>query len=89
MFATIQKWGNSQGIRIPKILLDALGMRENDRVEIVQNGDMFSVKKASTLQHRSLEERLTEFYGKPIEEIERIAGDTEFDWGEPKGAEEW
>ena len=24
-----QKWGNSQGIRIPKAFLDALGMMEN------------------------------------------------------------
>ncbi|RAZ46220.1 AbrB family transcriptional regulator, partial [Klebsiella oxytoca] len=28
MYATIQKWGNSQGLRIPKALLDALGLRE-------------------------------------------------------------
>lgn len=32
MYATIQKWGNSQRLRIPKVLLDALGLRENDRV---------------------------------------------------------
>lgn len=31
MQATIQKWGNSQGIRIPKAFLEALGIRENDR----------------------------------------------------------
>ena len=36
MYATIQKWGNSQGLRIPKALLDAIGLRENDRVELVQ-----------------------------------------------------
>ena len=30
MQATIQKWGNSQGIRIPKAFLDALNMAEND-----------------------------------------------------------
>ena len=29
MYATIQKWGNSQGLRIPKALLDAVGLREN------------------------------------------------------------
>jgi antitoxin MazE len=27
MQATIPKWGNSQGIRIPKAFLDALGMK--------------------------------------------------------------
>ena len=35
MYATVQKWGNSQGIRIPKTLLDTLGIFENDRVELV------------------------------------------------------
>ena len=30
MQAAIQKWGNSQGIRIPKAFLDALNMAEND-----------------------------------------------------------
>ena len=34
MQATIQKWGNSQGIRIPKAFLEALGMKENDVVEL-------------------------------------------------------
>lgn len=34
-----------------------------------------------------LEKRLTEFYKKPIEEIDRIEGEKEVDWGEPVGAE--
>lgn len=34
MQATIQRWGNSQGIRIPKAFLEALGMAENDLVEL-------------------------------------------------------
>ena len=33
MLAQVKKWGNSQGLRIPKALLDAVGLRENDRVE--------------------------------------------------------
>ena len=35
MQATIQKWGNSQGIRIPKAFLEALGMMEKDRKSVV------------------------------------------------------
>lgn len=38
-------------------------------------------------KHKTLEERLTAFYGKPLDEIERIDNE-EVDWGEPKGAEE-
>ena len=32
--AKIAKWGNSQGIRIPKTLLDALGFTDNETVEL-------------------------------------------------------
>ena len=46
MYATIQKWGNSQGLRIPKPLLDALGLRENDRVELTQTDEGIQIKKA-------------------------------------------
>ena len=43
MYATIQKWGNSQGLRIPKALLDAVGLKEHDRVELVQMDDLFQL----------------------------------------------
>lgn len=88
MYATIQKWGNSQGLRIPKPILEALGIRENDRVELVPSGDTLTIKKATTDRHKSLEERLTAFYGKPVEEIERIPGG-EVDWGKAEGHEAW
>jgi len=32
--AKIVKWGNSQGIRIPKTLLDTLGFTDNETVEL-------------------------------------------------------
>ena len=68
MYATIQKWGNSNGLRFPKALLDAIGLKENDRVELIQSADAITIKKASPTQHKTLEERLTAFYGKPIEQ---------------------
>ena len=89
MYATIQKWGNSQGLRIPKALLEALGLRENDRVELSQSSDAITIRKAVKTPHRPLEERLTSFYGKPIDEIERISGDHEINWGASEGAEVW
>lgn len=89
MYATIQRWGNSQGLRIPKVLLDALGLRENDRVELIQSEDGIQIKKTATTQHRSLEERLTAFYGKSVNELGRIESEPEVDWGKPEGAEAW
>ncbi len=87
MYATIQKWGNSQGLRIPKALLDALGLRENDRVELTQADGGIHIKKAAAV-HRTLEERLVAFYGKPIEEIGRMDVQ-ELDWGKAEGDEVW
>lgn len=46
MQATIQKWGNSQGIRIPNVYLDAIGMSENDCVELEILDDTIIIKKA-------------------------------------------
>ncbi len=88
MYATIQKWGNSQGVRIPKALLDSLGIFENDRVELMQQQDSIIMKKVKTLQHKTLEERLTAFYGKPIEQIPQLS-DEEVDWGKAEGVEAW
>lgn len=82
------KWGNSQGLRIPKALLDAVGLKEHDRVELVQMDDGINIRRASSIPHRTLEERLTAFYGKPIDQIDRIEAE-ELDWGKAEGSEAW
>ena len=66
MYATIQKWGNSLGLRIPKPLLDALGIHENDRVELLSDHDSITIRKVSAPAHKTLEERLTAYYGKRL-----------------------
>jgi antitoxin MazE len=88
MYATVQKWGNSNGIRIPKAFLEALGIRENDQVELLQESDSITIKKAAKVSHKTLEQRLTAYYGKPIEQIERIPTE-EVDWGKAEGHEVW
>lgn len=55
MYTTIQKWGNSQAIRIPKTILEMAQLKENDRVEIqVQDGNLLIIpnKKRKTLAER-------------------------------------
>ena len=86
MVTTIQKWGNSQGIRIPKAFLVSLELKENDTVELSQREDSIVIKKAQP--HKTLEERFEEFYGCPFEEIQRVKIE-ETDWGKPEGTEEW
>ena len=89
MVASVQKWGNSLGIRIPRIILDAASIAENDKVELEQNGETITIRKLAPTVHRSLEERLVAFYGKPIEAIASVDSSAEYDWGSPKGDEIW
>ena len=88
MYATIQRWGNSQGLRIPKAMLEAIGLRENDRVELTQEEDGIRIQKLPQARHRTLEERLTTFYGKPLEQIGTVESE-ELDWGSAEGTEVW
>ena len=83
MTSTIQKWGNSQGVRLPKSILDELFLHENDRVEIIAENETIVIKKATRRRRAemSLEKR-----------FEGYSGDykcVEYDWGEPLGKEVW
>ncbi|MCL2343835.1 MAG: AbrB/MazE/SpoVT family DNA-binding domain-containing protein [Firmicutes bacterium] len=94
MITTIQKWGNSQGVRLPKVILEAVFLEENDPVEIVAENDSIIIRKPARKRRakRSLEERLEVFYQKPIDEIladDDLYAPTEVDWGKPVGKEVW
>lgn len=56
MESRLQKWGNSDGIRIPSSFLKALNLKTNDIVNIVQEEDkiIISVPKKKKI---SLKER--------------------------------
>ena len=88
--ATIQPWGNSQGLRIPKSTLQSVGFAVSDRVELVPAENELVIRKATPQKrHRTLRERLEEFYGLPFDEIQRSASEPEIDWGPPVGEEIW
>ena len=88
MNATIQKWGNSHGIRLPKWILDQLKIRENDNLEISVTEDAIIMKKSAP-KHKNIVERLEEFYQKPIEQIAELESTDEIDTGSPIGDEVW
>ena len=75
MVTTMQKWGTSLGVRIPKTILSNLGIKENDKVEIQNQGNGIFIKKALTDL-----DMLFEGY-----EGDAICG--EFDFGEDVGVE--
>lgn len=81
MTTQIKPWGNSQGIRLSKELLQLAGFQTDEVLEIELVDGNLVLKKAQK-KHRTLEERAQEYGGKlgPYEE---------FNWGEPVGRERW
>ena len=73
----IRSWGNSQGIRIPKNILEKMNLKTSDVLEMEIKDDTIVLRKQ--FAHKSFEERLAEFGG----EISVC----DFDWGEPAGRE--
>ena len=70
MTATLQKWGNSNGIRIPKQILIDLDIKVNDKLLISSVNDEIIIKKDK--KHKTLKDRLEEFYKKPISKIKKL-----------------
>ena len=81
MQAQVREWGNSQGIRLPKDILQEANVEINDMLEVKVSDGMIMLVK--TFRHqKSLEERAAEYNG-------RLMLDGEYDWGEPVGREVW
>lgn len=67
MYGTITKWGNSQGIRIPKGALVAARLQENDDVEIIADRETITLRKLR--RPKSLDELFAGYHGdyQPVE----------------------
>lgn len=61
MLSKVQKWGNSNGVRIPKIYLDELGISTNDEVDIVLENKKIIVTKKSL--KCNLKQRINKYDG--------------------------
>ena len=81
MKTTIVKWGNSQGVRLPKHLLESANINEQDTLEIVTEKQSIIIKKCTQPSYKSIRERFQGF-SEPYEE-EMV------DWGRPMGKEIW
>ena len=88
MKTTITKWGNSQGIKIPEAILKDIHLKENDSVDITLENEKIIIKKINVKEHKTLEERLIEFYGENYMDYAKI-DEEEIDWGKPVGEEFW
>ena len=80
MQAQVKTWGNSQGIRLSKEILQAANITVDDVLDVkVSNG---AIMLAKSFRHKTLEERASEFGGK-------LNLDGEFNWDDPVGREVW
>jgi antitoxin MazE len=42
---TLQKWGNSIGVRLPKPMLEQVGLREGAQVDVLVEGDHLVIRR--------------------------------------------
>jgi antitoxin MazE len=82
MLAKIQKWGNSQGLRLTKSLLADAQLEVGDEVDIRVKDGMMIVAPAKKIRGKH---RLEDLVARISENYQ--AG--EVDWGEPVGKEIW
>ena len=76
----LQKWGNSDGIRIPSTILKSLNLRTNDILDIKEEGDKIILTKSKN-KKISLKERFDKYNKEDLAK--------EFIWDEKVGREVW
>ena len=78
MEVKVQKWGNSNGVRIPIETMKELNIKTGDVLSLIQEDDKIIIRK---IKKKTLKEMFEEYKGdyRP----------TELDWGKPVGREIW
>jgi antitoxin MazE len=82
MMTKVQKWGNSQGVRVPLRLLEEVRIGVGDEVDVtIQDGTIVISPSQRVRGRYRLEDLLAQMPEgyEPAEE----------DWGPPIGREEW
>ncbi len=82
MLAKIQKWGNSQGLRLAKHLLADARLDVGDEVDISVKDGVMIVKPAKRSRGRHSLQDL-------VSRIPKDYEPGEVEWGEPVGREAW
>lgn len=94
MEATLKKWGNSQGVLIPKSLCEYLGITIGDRLEVNEEQGAITMRPAKKQFTRSHKLTATELFANWDEGYQPPADwdsrGAEVDWGAPaKGEMPW
>lgn len=80
MEVQVKSWGNSQGVRMSKEVLQEANIAVNDILDMKVVNGMITLTKPN--RHKTLEERAKKFNGE-------LNLDGEFQWGESVGREVW
>ncbi len=80
METTIQKWGNSLAVRLPKSVTQKLALRAGRHVRVYEEGQEVIIAPARE-QEKSLKDLLAMITPANIH--------AETDWGKPRGREVW
>jgi len=82
MVTKIQKWGNSQGLRLPKRVLEDARISVGDDIDVTTRDGVIIIAPVRRVRgKRNLQELVSQ-----IPKNYEIA---EIDWGEPVGREVW
>lgn len=58
----VSKWGNSLAVRLPAAVVEVMGLKEGDNIEIVVADDQFAVRRKPT--NLELLKRLRKYRGR-------------------------
>ena len=82
MIVKVQKWGNSQGIRLSKEILHQANILIGDELEVVTTEDQLVVKPVYKIRGKYKIEDL-------VAKLPANYQVEELDWGKPVGMEVW
>lgn len=80
MEVVLQKWGNSNGIRIPSSVIKELDLKTGDKIELKNDGEIITLSKRAK-KNILLEEKFNKYKGPNLAK--------EFKWDEAVGKEIW
>ena len=82
MLTKVQKWGNSQGLRLTKAFLTKAGIHVGDEVDVSVEEGRIIVEPVSKVRNRyNLKDLLSR--------LPKDYQQEEIDWGPPTGKEVW
>ncbi|SMP62971.1 antitoxin MazE [Desulfonatronum zhilinae] len=82
MLTTVQKWGNAQGLQLPRDVLADVGIQVGDQVSVAVQGGLIVIAPSRTKRGKYRLEDL-------VARIPKDSQPLEMDWGKAEGKEVW